>query len=110
MFTIDEINKIPDYYFDIISTSAFAVTLRSKCTGHDWHILYQECRMQKHCILYHRHKPTYSFHLQCNAHTLASAIQTIQSHDSFHCQRKWNNKNLGKSVHNFQKLKILTPE
>lgn len=88
MFTTEEINKIPISYFHIINTSAFAVTLRSKNTGHDWHILYQESRILKHCVIYHRHKPTDSFHLQCTSPSLEEAIQVIQSHDTFHCQRK----------------------
>ncbi len=89
MFSQKEL-KIDPKYFDIIGRSAFCVTIRSKNTGHYWHILNQDGNNYRSCTIYHRHDNHGSYHRHGHKSTLAKCIEDIKGHDQFqlHGRRK----------------------
>ena len=42
MITKEEIKELEGNYFEVLQTGAFAITLKSKNTGHYWHLLERE--------------------------------------------------------------------
>lgn len=83
MFKTNEINSIPASYFNIISTSAFVVTLQSKNTKHFWYITHEEYSTHKTCKIYHRHNAYDPYHAHGHSTDLSTAIRNIKSHDKF---------------------------
>lgn len=82
MFSSKELNIDP-YYFEIISRSAFCVTIQSRNTGHYWHIENADGLNYRSCKIYHRHKSQGEYHLHGHAGTLEKCISDIKSHDVF---------------------------
>ena len=82
MFSPKELN-IDSRYFEIIGRSAFCVTIRSRNTGHYWHIVNADGRNYRSCQIYHRHKSQGEYHLHGHAGTLNKCISDIKSHDIF---------------------------
>ena len=82
MFTRKELN-IDSHYFEIIGCTGFCVTIRSRNTGHYWHIVNADGRNYRSCKIYHRHKSQGEYHLHGHAGTLAKCIADIKSHDIF---------------------------
>lgn len=82
MLTMEELRLI-DGYFTLLSSNAFCVTIRSKCTGHEWHIVVQESVRFRSFEISHRHNRHDSFHLHGHAGTFKKALETIKSHDTF---------------------------
>ena len=82
MFSKEEL-KIDSNYFDIIELSSFCVTLRSKNTGHYWHIENADGNNYRSCKIYHRHNTSDSYHLHGHAATFSGCISAIKEHDRF---------------------------
>ena len=82
MFSPKELN-IDSRYFEIIGRSAFCVTIRSRNTGHYWHIVNADGHNYRSCRIYHRHKSQGEYHLHGHAGTLQKCISDIKSHDIF---------------------------
>ncbi len=53
MITTEELKKVEGNYFEVLQTGAFAVTLRSKNTGHYWHLIEREYPTFRHFVIYH---------------------------------------------------------
>lgn len=87
MFTKKEIASIDTVYFKVLSKSAFQITLQSKNTLHEWHILSREDRIHgkviRLCIISHRHNHSDAFHIHGQSKTLADAMKLIKKHDTF---------------------------
>lgn len=82
MFSKEEL-IIDSKYFDIIELSSFCVTLRSKNTGHYWHIENADGNNYRSCKIYHRHNTSDPYHLHGHAATFAGCISAIKEHDRF---------------------------
>lgn len=83
MFTLEQIKKIDKSYFRIIGSNQFSITLQSKNTGHEWHILASDLRSSSSCIVEHRHYHADSFHFHGRYPSLLITIENIQSHDTW---------------------------
>ena len=82
MFSPKELNIDTDY-FEIIGYSSFCVTLKSRNTGHYWHIQNVDGKNYRSCKVYHRHKSSGEYHLHGHVGTLRKCISDIKSHDQF---------------------------
>lgn len=87
MFTRSEINDLDRHYFDILGTSPFAITLRSRNTGHEWHILMSEGTGWQSCRILHRHRHSDSWHKHPSEPTLNDAVAVIQRHDRYQMRK-----------------------
>ena len=83
MFTLEQINKIDKSYFRIIGSNQFSITLQSKVTGHEWHILASDFRSASSCIVEHRHHHSDSFHFHGRYPSLLITIENILNHDTY---------------------------
>lgn len=87
MFNKSELSSIDKEYFTVLSANAYQVTLQSKNTLHEWHILAREDRVHGKvihtCIINHRHNCRGGFHAHGSASTLADAMNMIKEHDVF---------------------------
>ncbi len=96
MFSEKELNIDP-IYFEIINRNCFVVTLRSRNTGHYWHIVNcDETNYYPTCIIYHKHKTEDLYHLHGQRSTLDLCIKSIYSHDAYVLKKnkaKRNKKN-----------------
>lgn len=92
MFNRSDLATIDREYFTVLSANAFQVTLQSKNTLHEWHILAREDRVHgkliRTCMIYHRHNRRDGFHPQGSASTLAGAMNKIKEHDTYFLNRR----------------------
>ena len=92
MFTKSELASIDREYFTVLSANAYQVTLQSKNTLHEWHIVAREDRVHgkliRTCIINHRHNRRVGFHPHGSASTLADAMNKIKEHDTLHLNRR----------------------
>lgn len=83
MFSRQDIDSIDRTYFDVLYSTNFALTLRSKCTGHQWHLIAREGSGWTSCEVYHRHSEADPWHRQWGGKRLNAAIIAIKDHDRF---------------------------
>ena len=83
MITTEELKKVEGNYFEVLQTGAFAVTLRSKNTGHYWHLIKGKYPIFRHFVIYHKHNASDAYHAQGTACDLKAAVSGIKSHDEF---------------------------
>lgn len=83
MITKEELREVDGSYFEVLQAGGFAVTLRSKNTGHYWHLLEREYPTFRHFAVYHKHNASDGYHAQGIAHDLAAAVSGIRLHDEF---------------------------
>lgn len=97
MITKKELKELKGNYFDVLQAGAFAITLKSKNTGHYWHLLEREYPTFRHFAIYHKHNAADAYHAQGTARDLATAVSKIMSHDEFQMNgRKKIRKGKGK--------------
>ena len=97
MITKEELNELKESYFEVLQAGAFAITLKSKNTGHFWHLLEREYPTFRHFVIYHKHNAADAYHAQGTACDLATAVSGIMSHDEFQMNgRKKARKGKGK--------------
>jgi hypothetical protein len=89
MFSQKELHIDSDY-FEVIGASIFCVTLRSKNTGHYWHIVNADGRNYRSCNIYHRHHSEGPYHLHGHKGTLSKCIDDIKAHDVFQMNGRRN--------------------
>lgn len=70
-------------YFEVLQAGAFTITLKSKNTGHYWHLLEREYPTFRHFVIYHKHNVSDEYHAQGMACDLVAAVSGIRSHDEF---------------------------
>lgn len=87
MFSKKDINNLDREYFDILGSSPFAITLKSKNTSHEWHILYTVGLNWKSCKVYHRHHHDDAWHWHGSKPTLAASIEDIKDHDRYQLEK-----------------------
>jgi len=84
MFDARTLAALDPAYFDIYYADAYDVRLRSRNTGHFWHIHDTECSVPGTCvIIFHKHAARHPYHRHGKARSLRQAIKSIQSHDVF---------------------------
>lgn len=83
MFSQRDIDNLDRGYFEVLYATSFAITLRSGCTGHEWHLIAREGRGWTSCEVYHRHKQSDPWHRQWGGKTLDRAISAIKDHDKY---------------------------
>lgn len=90
MFTQKDINSIDSSYFDVLASSPFSVTLRSRPTSHEWHLILKSEAKCKPCEVYHRHKETSPWHCQWGSKAFPKALAAIKEHDQFQMRGRTN--------------------
>ena len=55
MITKEEIKELEGNYFEVLQAGAFAITLKSKNTGHYWHLLEREYPSCRQFAFYPKH-------------------------------------------------------
>lgn len=70
-------------YFTVLDSSLFRLTVRSKNTGHEWHILEQEYNNKKFYSFSHRHSANTPFHKHGHAPSLEDVARQIKEHDTY---------------------------
>lgn len=83
MITQKDINSIDRSYFEVLGSNPYCITLRSKNTSHEWHLLYYEYLHRSLFRIYHRHSRNYPFHAHGHAANLPLALGLIKKHDSY---------------------------
>ena len=83
MFSREELKEIDKDYFTVTAAHSFSVTVTSKNTLHEWHILSKEGKGWKSCDVYHRHHHEDPFHFQEHKPTLKEALHSIRQHDEY---------------------------
>lgn len=82
-----DVGTVDTDYFDIISARDYTIVLRSKCTGHYWHLLEQQANGHRTFSICHRHNPVDSYHPQTNRPSIAECCRYIIDHDAYHIER-----------------------
>ena len=82
MLTKDDISLIDDSFY-ILFYNAFCVTIRSKATDHEWHIIVREYNHSKSFEIWHRHSAKDAFHLHGHGKSIQKVIEKIKCHDEF---------------------------
>lgn len=88
MFTRRDIASLDKEYFDVLGSSPFVITLRSKNTGHEWHLVYAEGSGWKSYRIYHRHERRSPWHEHQGRPTLQDAIDWLMDHDRYQLKTK----------------------
>lgn len=83
MFSISELRQIDKNYFEVHDATAYQVTVKSRCTGHFWHMLSREYNGKTSVVIYHKHHSYDEYHMHGNAWTLEKAFAAIRRHDSY---------------------------
>lgn len=88
MFALKEISSIDRSYFKVLKSSPYAITVRSRNTGHCWHIIpYKGASKQYNCIIYHTHHQGNDYHLHGYAPTLEDCLKQIQNHNRYQMKK-----------------------
>ena len=87
MVTIEDRAIIDQTYFEIIGTNDFCITLRSRNTGHEWHLLERIANGNRIFVISHRHGPSEPFHLQRSRPTVGACCDYIMDHDRYHLEK-----------------------
>lgn len=83
MFHERDKQVLDKFYFNIVQTGAYDVTIQSKNTGHFWYIHNPEIPREDTCIIFHKHRVSYPYHRHGKARNLRQAIRKIKGHDVF---------------------------
>ena len=62
MITKEELKKVEGNYFEVLQAGVFVITLKSKNTGHYWHLLEREYPTFRHFVIYHKHNVSDEYH------------------------------------------------
>ena len=92
MIEIEEIQEIDEQYFLILARNPYCILLRSRNTGHYWHLLERLANGHRTFVISHRHNGTGPYHLQANRPSVASCCEYIRQHDDFHIERERRKK------------------
>ena len=87
MLNADDFQTIDLSYFDIMEATPFYLALRSKSTGHYWHLLEQDLTGSQTFYVSHKHHFQDSFHPQTCKRALEDCFQYIKGHDEYHLKR-----------------------
>ncbi len=90
MITSKDLRSIDRVYFDVIEVTPFYLVLRSKNTGHFWHLLEQDYRCFRSFKVFHKHHETDNYHPQTCKGSIGACCLYIKGHDAFHLKRtRW---------------------
>lgn len=88
MIEIEEIQEIDEQYFLILARNPYCILLRSRSTGHYWHLLERLSNGHRTFVISHRHHVSDPFHIQKNRPSIKSCCEYIQGHDTYHLERE----------------------
>ena len=83
MFKESELRLIEESYFKLLSCNPFCVTIRSRNTGHFWHIVVKEYKTYRSFEIWHRHGTGGEYHLHGHAGSFEKVLISIREHDEF---------------------------
>lgn len=81
MFDVKDLECLDPEYFNIIMANEYDVTVKSRNTGHCWHVHCTGVPGNMACIFVHKYKYNYPYHQHGHSNSLWQAIRSIQSHD-----------------------------
>ena len=88
MITNPDIRGIDKCYFEVLDATSFFIDLRSRNTGHFWHLLYTEANGHITFRISHKHHAHNDFHPQASAPSVSEACAYIKRHDAYHLRRE----------------------
>ena len=88
MITNSDISSIDSCYFEVLDATSFFIVLRSRNTGHFWHLLYTEANGHITFRISHKHHAHNAFHPQASAPSVSEACAYIKRHDAYHLRRE----------------------
>ena len=88
MITNSDISSIDRCYFEVLDATSFFIVLRSRNTGHFWHLLYTEANGHISFRISHKHHAHNDFHPQASAPSVSEACAYIKRHDAYHLRRE----------------------
>ena len=88
MITNSDISSIDRCYFEVLEATSFFIDLRSKNTGHFWHLLYTVANGHITFRISHKHHAHNAFHPQASAPSVSEACAYIKRHDAYHLRRE----------------------
>lgn len=83
----EELDLIDTNYFEITDVRAYTVTLHSRNTNHDWHLLERFANGHRSFLISHRHNAYDPYHPQKSRPTIEACCDYIRDHDSFQLKR-----------------------
>ena len=92
MISQTELRLIDEDYFEIINSREYTVTIHSKNTGHDWHLLERFANGHRSFLISHRHNAYEPYHPQKSRPTIEACCDYIKDHDSYHLKRERKKK------------------
>lgn len=82
-----DLEAVDRHYFEIIGSSKYYVTLRSRNTEHEWHLLERIANGYRTFVISHRHRSSEPFHLQRTRPTIAESCEYIKDHDVYYLEK-----------------------
>ena len=92
MINSKDLKLLDKNYFDIIATSTYYVVLRSKNTGHLWHLLERDLNGHKSLVISHSHHASSPYHLQTNKPSIEACCEYIKNHDVYQLRKNQERK------------------
>ncbi len=83
MFSIEQIRKIDNKYFNIINAGCYTITIQSRNTKHFWHIIARENGKITSCEVLHKHNEYDVYHRHSTKGSLETVLCDIRDHDLF---------------------------
>lgn len=92
MITHEDCAAIDNKYFQVIEIREYSITLRSRNTGHCWHLLERIANGCTTYVISHRHGSSGPFHLQRSRPTVEACCDYIMDHDRYHLEKTLRQK------------------
>ncbi len=93
MFADKDLSAIDRRYFKVIQATGFVVTIKSKNTGHIWHILIYEHPYGTSCTIMHTHGNPTGWHEHGHGRNLSDYIRQIKGHDRYQLRKNAAKRN-----------------
>ena len=87
MIGLSDLAAIDRQYFEVIGNNDYCITLRSRNTLHEWHLLERIANDNRTFVISHRHGPSGPYHLQRSRPTVEACCDYIMDHDRYHLEK-----------------------
>lgn len=94
MIVPSDLAAIDRQYFEVIGSNEYCITLRSRNTLHEWHLMERVANGNTAYVIRHRHGPSGPYHLQRTMPTVESCLDYIKNHDAYHLEKIRKQKEL----------------
>lgn len=78
MIDPSDFEAIDKNYFEIIGNNDYCITIRSRNTLHEWHLMERIANGHRTFVISHRHGPSAPYHLQQNRPTVEACCDYIR--------------------------------